>query len=88
VSICCNCINADLSVRLVDGHEERIALDVIPVAMGQEDINRAVFLYQSFAQVPDARASIEHQILTAGCFNVHAGSITAVAVCIVSRRGD
>ncbi len=61
---------------------------MIPVAMGQQDVDRTVFLYQPFAQIPDARAGVQYQILTAGGFNVYTGSIAAVAVSIRPGRGD
>ena len=80
--------DADMPVWLVDGHEEGITLDVVPVTVRQQDIYRAILFDQAFAEISDTGAGIQHKVLTVGCFYVNAGSVATISAGISTRGGN
>jgi hypothetical protein len=51
---------------------------MIPMTMGEQDVDGLVRLCQALAQCPDARAGVQYQVVTTGQFDIDARGIAAV----------
>lgn len=65
-------------VRLIDRCEIRIALNVVPMAMGQQNGDLIVALPEPFAELPNAGTRVQDQVLAAVQLDIDAGGVPAV----------
>ena len=57
--------------------KKRETLDVVPMAVGLQNINGLLRIGDLLTQIPDARSGIQHHVLAILQFNVDAGSVSA-----------
>ena len=79
---------ADVPRLLVNGMEKREAVDVIPVRVGENDINFRGVAGKKFSQIADARPGIENQCLVPWEMNAGAGRIAPVTNRRRTRAGN
>jgi len=78
--------HANAPARLVDWREIRIALNVVPVTMGQQDSYLIVAVLETLAKFPYTRTRVQNQALPVIQLDIYAGSVPAV-FCSSRPRG-
>ena len=68
--------------------KKREPLDVIPMAVGLQNIDGVLRICDLLTQNPDARSGIQHHVFAILQFNVDAGSVSAKFCRVGSWRWD
>ena len=80
-------VDADLPVLLIQRCKERKTLDVVPVAVREENVDGAVVFLDEFAQLADTGTGIEDQAVAVVQFNMDTRRVTPVFDRGIARRG-
>lgn len=80
--------NANTPVRLINRCEKRIALNVVPMTVGQQDIYLIIAVLEPLAELPNACTRVKDEVPAVFQLDINTGSVSAVFCSCRSRGGD